>query len=266
MSKVVLNACVRQNIGKSLQSLRNQGKIPAVLYSKGQKGIALELASREVEVVARKHILESLILTLEVESQGAKKPHMAIIQEVQRKYTTDRILHLDFHEVSMTEEIVVSIAVEAIGEAVGVKQKGGILDHVLRSIEIRGLALNMPEALQVDISHLDIGMSLHASEIKLPDGLKLATSGDVAVFAVVMPTEEAEVKPAEEETAQQPEVIKKGKEEADEGEEGAAAKPESGKAQDAKGADAKAPAKPGAKPGVKPGAKPAETKTAEKKK
>ncbi len=264
MSKVVLNASVRENIGKSLQSLRNQGKIPAILYSKGQKGIALELASREVEVVARKHILESLILTLEVESQGAKKPHMAIIQEVQRKYTTDRILHLDFHEVSMTEEIVVSIAVEASGEAVGVKQKGGILDHVLRSIEVRGLALNMPEALQVDISHLDIGMSLHASEIKLPEGLKLATSGDVAVFAVVMPTEEAEVKPAEEEAAQQPEVIKKGKEDA-EGEEGAV-KPESGKAQDAKAADAKAPAKPGAKPAAKPGAKPAETKTAEKKK
>jgi large subunit ribosomal protein L25 len=158
------------------------------------------------------------------------------------------VLHIDFHEVAETEKVTIKVPVEPVGEAEGVKA-GGVLEHVMFKLRVRCLPKDLPEALLVDVAHLEIGQAIHIGEIKPPPGCEILGDKHLSVLAVAAPlTEEQEqalTAAAEGTTAADVEMIK---EKPEEGEEGAAAKP-TGKPGEkvpaAKGAE-KAPAGKGA--------------------
>jgi large subunit ribosomal protein L25 len=186
------------------------------------------------------------------------------------------VLHVDFHEVSETEKVTIMVPLETVGEAAGVKTGGGVLEHVLFKIKVRGLPKDLPEFVSVDVSHLKIGEAVHLGEIKMPPGVDLVGDKQIPVIAVAAPRTEEEEAAAAAEAALAPgevEMIKEKKEEGAEGapaaaakpgEKGAAAAPAKGAAAPAKGAEkGAAPAAPAAKPAAgekKPAAAPAERK------
>jgi large subunit ribosomal protein L25 len=156
---------------------------------------------------------------------------------------------VDFHEIAENEKVTVKIPVETTGEAEGVKTQGGVLEHVLFKISIRGLAKDLPEFVTVDVSHLKIGEAIHLGEIKAPPGVEIVGDKQIPVIAVAAPrTEEEEAAEAAEAAAAVPGEVEMIKEKKEEGEEGAPAAKGAEKGA-AKGAAAAAPAAAG-KPGA----------------
>jgi len=125
------------------------------------------------------------------------------------------VLLVDFHGVSANEELESTIPVEPVGEALGVKSFGGILEQLVRSLSVRCLPKDLPEIIQVDVSELGIGNSLHVKDIKLPAGVTAADDADVTVFLVAEPNVAVEA-PAAAEAPTAPEVIKEKKPAAEE--------------------------------------------------
>jgi large subunit ribosomal protein L25 len=156
------------------------------------------------------------------------------------------VLHVDFHEIAETEKVTISIPVETLGEAEGVKTQGGVLEHVLFKIKARGLAKDIPEFITVDVSHLKIGEAVHLGEIKAPAGVELIGDKQIPVIAVAAPrTEEEEAAEAAEAAASTPGEVEMIKEKKEDGEEGAPAAKGAEKGAEkapAKGAEKGAPA------------------------
>ena len=171
------------------------------------------------------------------------------------------MLHVDFHEVTEDEKVVILVPLETVGEAAGVKNSGGVLEHVVFKLKVRALPRDLPEQMVVDVSHLELGKSIHLGEIKAPPGVEILGDKDIAVISVALPrTEEEEVAAVAEGEAVSAGDVEMIKEKKEEGEEGAApvrgekgaAKP--GEKAPAKGAEkgvAAAPEKGAAKHGEK---------------
>jgi len=202
------------------RSLRRDGALPAVVYGDGKDGKALELNEHDFEQILRHHASEHLVMDLQV---GKDKPKKVLLKEVQHHPVTGRILHADFHEISMTKKLRVAVPVELLGEPEGVSQQGGVLEHLIREIEIECLPADIPEQVQVDVAGLHIGENVTVESIVLPqDKYLILTAPDVAVAAVAAPRvveepvaeEEAEEAEAAEagEGAAEPEVIGEKKE------------------------------------------------------
>lgn len=230
-SDVVLKVSNREVLGKSVRGLRISGFIPAVLYAAGRPGISIQLPDKNLKDLLKKHSVENLILRLELEGVKGKASALAMIRDVQRDPIRDVIIHVDFQEVSLKKKIRTHVHIEAVDEAAGVKEQGGILEHLLREIEIECLPTDIPEGIHYDVSHLRIGESATVGDLKLPEDITVLTPTDWSIFTVAAPKLEEEPKPEEEgEGFQEPEVISKGKEEEEKPEEGEkeAAKKEEG--------------------------------------
>ena len=247
MKSVALNATPRTLTRRAgAKSLRSAGRVPAVIYGRQTQPQNLEVKAKEMEDLIHHSVSENLLVDLAVK-EDARPKRLALVQEVQHHPLSGKVLHVDFHEIAEDEKVTVSVLVETVGEAVGVKIDGGVLEHVLFKVKARGLAKDLPELLTVDVSHLKIGEAIHLGEIKAPAGVELVGDKHIPVIAVATPrTEEEEAAAAAEAAAAVPgevEMIKEKKE--GEGEAGAAPA--------AKGTE-KAPA---AKPGEKAAAAPA---------
>jgi len=234
------------------KKLRSTGRVPAVIYGREIQPTKLEIDLKEIKNVVHHAASENVLLDLTVEG----KTRLALIQEIQHHNLSGAMLHVDLHEVAENEKVTIMVPVEAVGEALGVKTGGGILEHVLFKLKIRALPRDLPEVLNVDVSNLNIGMAIHVGDIVAPPGVEILGDKHVSVLAVAAPmTEEQET--AATATAEgaagatEVEMIKEKKDE-----EGAAG------AAPAKGE--KAPAKGAAAPAA--GDKGAEKKPAEKKK
>jgi large subunit ribosomal protein L25 len=225
MKSVSLKVYPRKATGRiALRPLRNQGRIPAVIYGAGQPSQSLEVDSKELTTVLQQHVSETLLVDLNVDSD-ARPQRLALVQEVQHHPLSREVVHVDFHEVSADEPVVVSVPVESEGEALGVKTGGGVLEHVMHKIKIRALPRDLPEAIVVDVTELAVGRSIHVSDVKVPEGVEILASEELVVLACAEPRTEAEAEVAETVEAAptgEPEVIKEKKD--DDGQEGAAAK------------------------------------------
>jgi large subunit ribosomal protein L25 len=239
-----------------VKKLRDQGRVPAVIYGRETQPQNLELNQKEFETMIHHSASENVLVDLSV-ANDAKPKRLALIQDVQHHPLTGGVLHVDLHEVSETEKVTIMVPVDAIGEAAGVKTGGGVLEHVLFKIKVRALPKDLPEVIAVDVSHLEIGHSIHVGEIKAPAGVEILGDKGAPVLAVAAPvTEEQEAAAAAEAGAAPGEVemIKEKKED------GTAPAGEA-----AKGAE-KGAAKPDAKAAAaKPDAKAAEAKPEKKK-
>ena len=195
--------------------MRSTGRVPAVIYGGQTKPQNLEINSKELANLINKAHSENILLDLAVEGEG-KKSRLALVKDVQHHPLNGQVLHVDLHEVSETEKVTVMVPVESSGEPVGVKTGGGTLEHVLFKVKVRALPKDLPEAIIVDVSNLDIGQTIHLGDIKPPQGVELVGDKKVSVLSVAAPITEAQEAAALEAGAgpAQVEMIKEKKDEA----------------------------------------------------
>jgi len=174
--------------------LRRDGWFPGVVYGTGKQNQMVQVNEHEFRKSLTGHSSEHVLLDLDIEGKSAIK---ALLQEVQRNPLTGQITHADFHEISMTEKLRIEIRIELSGTPVGVTQGGGVLEHLLREVEIECLPADLMESIKVDVSALNIGDNISVADIKLdPARYTIVSDANLAVAMVAAPVAE-EVKPAE---------------------------------------------------------------------
>ncbi|MET0253868.1 MAG: 50S ribosomal protein L25 [Terrimicrobiaceae bacterium] len=215
-NQVKLSARPRLEAGRNaVGKVRARGAIPAVIYGGKDAATNLEVDKRDIEKLLSRAVGENILVELEICDGGKTSTRVSLIQEVQHHPVRGEIIHIDFHAVSMTEEIDAEVVLEPEGEPIGVKTFGGLLQQNMRSLSIRCLPQNLPEIIIVDVSGLNVGEYLHVRDIKLPAGVVAVPDGDLTVFLVSEPTVAEEPAVAAEEPSA-PEVIKEKKPEASE--------------------------------------------------
>jgi large subunit ribosomal protein L25 len=214
-----LNGEQRSEVGKSfVRKLRAAGRIPAIYYGRGEQPIALTVNTKEVETLIHGSAGANVIVDLMV-AGAATADRKALIREIQRDPVQGNILHLDLQHISLTEKITVEVPIELIGIPTGVKDGGGILEHVLREVEVECLPTDIPAHLEADVTMLNIGDSLHVSDLKA-ERVTILTEADRPIATVVPPTILEEAAPVAEEAAAEPELVSGKKEEEPEAEGG----------------------------------------------
>jgi len=225
-----------------VKKLRATDRIPAVIYGRHNAPECLELVLLDFQKAFRHGASESVLLDLEVKESSRPK-RLALIQEVQRHALSGKVLHIDFHEVLETEKVTVTVPAESVGDAIGVKN-GGVLEHILFKLKVRALPKDLPEAIVVDVTALEIGKSVHIGEITPPAGVEILGDKKIVVISCAAPISEAEEAAAEAAattTPSEPEVLMEKKEEGEAGAE-APAKGEKPADKKAEKAPEKAPA------------------------
>lgn len=202
MNEVSLAARQREETGKKIaKAIRREGRLPAVIYGGDEKSTPLTLDYREFDAFFRKHRGESVVINLEIEDGDAKK---ALLRDIQRDYLKGTFIHADFQQILMTDRITTTVSLVLIGEPVGVTLDGGVLEQALREVEIHCLASEIPEHLEVDVSAMKVGETLHVSDLSL-EHADIITDGDVSVVSVLSPMSEEIVE--EEDVQEEPEII-----------------------------------------------------------
>ena len=215
-----LTAQPRIATGRSaVKKIKQQGLVPAVVYGGKDQPVSLSINAREISTLLSHATSEHFLVDLEIADGGQKTSRLALVQEVQHDPIRGDVLHVDFHAVNANETIHAEIPVEAVGEANGVKNYGGILEIALHALEVECLPKDLPELISIDVSALEVGDAIHVKDVKLPAGVTAHADGDLTVVRVAAPKVEVEPTPAAE-AAAQPEVLKEKKEDA-----AAAAKP-----------------------------------------
>jgi large subunit ribosomal protein L25 len=197
MQKVVLKATKRDVTGKQVGALRRAGKLPAVLYGHGIESIPIMLDHHETSLTLS-HLTSSSLVTVDLDGQQ----YPALVREKQRDYLKNRLLHLDFQAISLTEKIRTKVGIELIGKAPAVKEFSAIISTGLSELEVECMPQDLPERIQVDISGLDeIGAAIHVRDVVLPDKVKVLDGMDdmIAVASVTREEPVVEEAPAEEE-------------------------------------------------------------------
>ncbi|MDH4230440.1 MAG: 50S ribosomal protein L25 [Nitrospirota bacterium] len=218
MERLSINAEKREEHGKgTARSLRREGMVPAVLYREG-RAQSIKLSGKELAKLINTISGEQVIVDLHF-ADGEKK--LALLKDYQLDPIKGELLHTDFFEVSLTESVRVTVHVVTVGEPIGVKRDAGILQHALREVEIECLPDKIPGKIEIDISKLELGQSIHVSDLKFEEGIKVLTDAGDVIVTVVAPVEEAAPAAEAAALAAEPEVVKKGKKE-----EGAAEKKE----------------------------------------
>ena len=241
MREIPITVQRRNDVGKGVaRRTRMAGQIPGVVYGPETEPIPVSVEEREFRSAMR-HASSGSILNLNLDGKETK----AVLREMQRDPVTSRVLHLDFHAISMNKPIHVAIPIHFVGTPVGVKVDGGIMQATMREIEISCLPVNIPEHLEVDVSELRIGDSIHVGKVSIPNATILADAKRTVVVISAPTIIKAEAAAVGAEAA----VAEGAEGEAAEGAEGApAAEGEAPKKEEGKGAKAEAkPAKGEAK-------------------
>ncbi|MBW2737737.1 MAG: 50S ribosomal protein L25/general stress protein Ctc [Deltaproteobacteria bacterium] len=216
MELIELKANIRNSTGKGqARVLRGAEKIPAVLYGPGTEPVLLSVSVKDLEKALKKSTASQVILNLTIHN-GENTSKTAMIKELQTHPVSRNYQHIDFYEISMDRKIRVKVPVAVKGKSRGVEE-GGILQIVRRELEILCLPTKIPETIEIDITDLDIGDSIHVKEIPLQTDVEIPADVNFTLITIVSP--KAEVEEVEKEAEE-------GAEEAVEGEEPPEAKTE----------------------------------------
>jgi large subunit ribosomal protein L25 len=214
MEKVILKATTRDVIGKKVKNLRNEGKLPAVMYGHNFKPISIVLDAHKTAMLLKK-ISESTIITIDLDGQE----HAALIRDRQIDFIKGNLLHLDFQVVSLTEKIRTDVHVELIGIAPAIADFNAMIVNGITDIEVEALPQDLPERISVDITGLtEIGKAIYVKDIPAIDKVTILTDPEelIAIASAVKEEviEEPVVEAVEGEAAlSEPEVIEHGKRE-----------------------------------------------------
>jgi len=217
MKSLALSASPRtQTRRKGARKIRSGGRIPAIIYGRHNPPQNLEIDAEQFDQLVHKAHTEIILVDLTVEGD-AKPARLALVQDVQHHPLLGHILHVDLHEVKADEKVSIEVPVEAVGVPDGVKNGGGTLEHVRFRVRVRCLPKDLPEQINVDVTNLKVGETLHIGEIVAPEGVEILGDKKIPVLAVAAPVAEAAAEttaaPAAGEAAKQPEMIKEKKEE-----------------------------------------------------
>lgn len=217
MKQVSLSVEARSTSGKSAnKAIRRDGKIPGVVYHRGEQSKSVALSSKELSQILHSEAGQNALINLSVKDEPARKdPRLVVLKEVQHHPVSGAPIHVDFLQISLTEKTRFMVPVVLKGEAVGVKTDGGVLEAPIREIAVRCLVTQLPEHIEVDITNLKLNDSIHVSDLKLPAGLELMSDSHAVLAHVAAPFVE---KPADETAAAagtEPERIEKPKKEAE---------------------------------------------------
>jgi large subunit ribosomal protein L25 len=217
MATASLSAKARSDRGKGVaRKLRAAGEVPGVIYGHGREPQSLTVNAREFGRLAERVRITSTVIELALEGKTAR----TLIRELQRDPIKRTVIHIDFQELVAGEKVTVSVPLRFVGTPEGVKTGGGILEETMHSIEVSCDPANIPDHLDVDVSGLTIGHSLHIGDLKLPEGVEITDDAEQTIAVVSAPKAEEVVAPAEGAEAAapaEPELIRKPKDE--EGEE-----------------------------------------------
>jgi len=196
MAAIFMEAEPRTDVGKGPnRRLRVSGRIPGVLYGGQKETVVLSLDPKAIVGIIRSHGGVNTIFELGV--KGAKGKENVMIREYQIEPVEHKLLHADLVRVAMDKELTLDVTIELTGTAIGVKLSGAMMDFVTRAVEVSCLPKDIPETIVADVSHLELGQYLRASELVLPPGVKLVSDANVVIAHCVAPKAEEEEKPAE---------------------------------------------------------------------
>ena len=219
MAEITVKAEARKEFGKNAsRRLRHNGMVPAIVYGGKTGNVSVAVDPKSLQRVLRSEAGRNAILKLEIAGEGATS---AILKSWQVDPVRENFLHADFYRIAMDVALRVTVPIHVKGEARGVKTEGGILELVIRQIEIECLPGDIPEHINVDVSDLGLNQSLRVSDLPVTAKVKVLQNPDQVVVHVVSVKEEVPVAtaaaPAEGEVAAaapaEPEVLKKGKKE-----------------------------------------------------
>ena len=196
----------------AVRRLRRAGKVPASVMSMNKGGTKLiKFDAHEFMMAMRGRSGKQLLVTLDM--NGTEVP--ALLREMQNDVLAGTPIHVDFSEVSLAQKVRVTVPLYLVGEAVGVKIGGGVLEQVLRTVEVECLPTDIAEKFEVDVSKLGLDQTLFVRDLQLGDKQALVTRGELAVAVVKAPEGADAAAPGAAAAEKSPEVIKKGKEDAD---------------------------------------------------
>jgi large subunit ribosomal protein L25 len=205
MASATLNATVRTETGKgAARKIRQAGDIPGVIYGHAREPLALSTNARETERLLGRIATSSTVIELNIDGKVAR----SLIREVQRHPVKRNIIHLDFQEVVAGETVSVRCPIAYIGVPEGVRIDGGMLDQIMHEVLIEADPSAIPSHIDVDVSALRLGKSLHVSDLVLPAGVKVLDDAGATVCVVAAPKVSTE--PGAEGAAE-PELIRKPK-------------------------------------------------------
>jgi large subunit ribosomal protein L25 len=224
MPAVTLKAELRTETGKgAARTLRREGFVPGVIYGHGDETRSCKVNAVELEKLLTSVPYESTVINLKL---GGGDESQVLIREVQIHPYRSQVLHIDFLALHAGEKVRLEVPIHLVGVAPGVKE-GGVIEHLRHEVEVRTLPSNIPESLQVDISHLMVGDQVTVADLVVPETVEVLDELSAAIAQIVPPTVhkveepvEEEVLEGEEEEAEEPEVVGRGKpsEEEEEGE------------------------------------------------
>jgi large subunit ribosomal protein L25 len=199
MHTVALTAQARKTSGKgAARSLRRQSLVPAVLYGRALESTLLSVSPGDLEKATSTASAENILIDLTITDGESTRNQRAMIREIQVDPVKRNILHVDFLGISMDRKITVEVPINLVGDPVGVSA-GGMLQQVLRSVEISCLPDRIPDTLELDVSSLTMGHSLHVSDLRTPEGVELLSDPRLTLATVLAPkrVEEKPAAPAE---------------------------------------------------------------------
>jgi large subunit ribosomal protein L25 len=221
ISNEVVEAEQRTNESRGKNEARRvrvTGKIPAVVYGAKKDSVAVTVSPKQITKILHSESGHNTIFDLQIANGGKEK---VMIVDWQYDPIKSTLLHIDLKRIDMTKTIRVAVPLQLVGESAGVKQQGGIMDQVLREVEVECLPTDIPSHIDVDVSQLVFGQVIRVSDLPHGGKLKFLTPEDQAIAHITTVKEEVVATPeavaAEGAAAAEPEVIKKGKQETEEG-------------------------------------------------
>ncbi len=205
MATASLNAATRTGTGKGVaRSLRREGKVPCVIYGHARQPQALSVDARELSRLLDQVSAETTVIELALDGASSR----TLIRDIQRHPVKRDIIHIDFQELVAGELVVVQIPLVLTGTAVGVRLNGGIMSQVLTELECRVDPANIPNRIEVDVTNLDIGHSIHVSDVKVPDGVEVLNEDNGTIVNVSALKAAEETPAADQPATSEPEVIR----------------------------------------------------------
>jgi large subunit ribosomal protein L25 len=215
MATAQLTATPRTDAGKGVaRKLRAAGSIPAVIYGHSRESQPLSIATRDVEKLLDRVSFETTVIELDIGGKVAR----TLIREIQRHPYRRQILHIDFQELVAGEKVTVNVPLVLVGIPEGVRLSGGVLDQVMREVSVLVDPGNIPNHIDVDVSNVPLGHSLHVSDLVVPEGVEVLDAPEETVVVVATPravVEETAAATEEVDTSGEPELIRKTKAEED---------------------------------------------------
>ena len=218
MAQSVINVKRRVRMGKSgSKAIRNEGNIPAVIYGKGSESISIVVNPTELKEALSTDAGENTLLEMHIKDGDKEIKKLSLLREVQMDYITNKSIHLDFMELDMNKSFSLKVPVKIVGRPIGVHEEKGLLEEILREIEIECLPSDIPNVFEVEVSELHINDSIHVRDIEVSDKINVLDDPSSTVVTsltargekVVVEEGEEEIEEVTEEEAAEPTEEKK---------------------------------------------------------